>query len=122
LVDRPLEYVAGWDLAVSMSTDEGQGLAVLEAMALGVPVLVKPSAGIEDFLCHGQNGFTFPPRISPAVVVEAIADVLANPARRTEVATEARRFVRERYDWRATVLKIDELYADDRRIGQRRAA
>ena len=31
-------YVREWDLFVSLSSDEGQGLAILEAMAMGIPV------------------------------------------------------------------------------------
>jgi len=44
------------DAFVSLSKDEGQGLAVLEAMGAGVPVLARPAAGLEDFLVNGRNG------------------------------------------------------------------
>ena len=121
-VDSPLEYVAAWDLAVSLSTDEGQGLAVLEAMALGVPVLARTSAGVEDFLRDGHNGFVLDANASPTAVVRAIAGVLATPGRRAAAAGEARQFVHHRYDWRKTVSRIDELYADASLVSRRRAA
>ncbi|MEZ5319972.1 MAG: glycosyltransferase, partial [Vicinamibacterales bacterium] len=49
-------HVRTWDLFVSLSADEGQGLAVLEAMALGVVVVARPVAGIADFLEDGRTG------------------------------------------------------------------
>ncbi len=48
--------VSTWDLCVSLSSDEGQGLAILEAMALGVPVAARPVAGVEDYFRPGVNG------------------------------------------------------------------
>ena len=121
-VDRPLEYVAAWDLAVSMSTDEGQGLAVLEAMALGVPVLARSSAGVEDFLRDGHNGFVLDANASPTTVAEAIAGILATPERKAAAAGEASRFVHERYDWRETVSRIDDLYSKAPLVSQQMVA
>jgi len=121
-VDQPLDYVAAWDLAVSMSTDEGQGLAVLEAMALGVPVLARSSAGVEDFLRDGRNGFVLDAHASPTTVAEAIGGILATPERKAAVAREARRFVHERYDWRETTSRIDELYSGAPLVSQQRVA
>ena len=37
--------VANWDLFVSLSSDEGQGMAILEAMALGTPVVSSDIPG-----------------------------------------------------------------------------
>ncbi len=48
--------VTGWRLFVSASLDEGQGLAVQEAMAAGVPVLALKTSGIEDYVTDGLYG------------------------------------------------------------------
>lgn len=101
--------MAGWDLAVSLSTDEGQGLAVLEAMAVGVPLLARPSPGIEDFLRHDINGFAVTETRATAVG-DTIATLLAQPDRLGAVAARARRFVRARYSWARTVRAIEALY------------
>lgn len=97
-----------WDLFVSMSSDEGQGLAVLEAMATGVPVAARPVAGIVDFLTDGRTGFA----IGSAGAISAAATLrsaLASP-RLTRIARNARRMVERQYDWAATVKAFEAVY------------
>jgi glycosyltransferase involved in cell wall biosynthesis len=96
-----------WDLFVSMSSDEGQGLAVLEAMALGVPVLARPVAGIRDFLAPNRTGFALH-STSATRAGRAMAAALATPSR--TLTRAARRMVERRYSWTATVSAFDRLY------------
>jgi len=100
--------VRDWDLLVSMSHDEGQGLAVLEAMALGVPVVAKPVAGINDFLRPGVTGFTVQ-GTSPRRAAAAITGALAAPDLRA-VIRRARRLVEQQYSWTVTTAAFDHLY------------
>ena len=121
----PYRYVADWDLFVSLSSDEGQGLAVLEAMALGVPVAAMRVAGVEDYFEDGVNGWSCPGR-APALVARAMRSVLTD-SRRGSIVTTARRMVERRFAWSQTVLRIDRLYrvgAGPRRAtgGRRRAS
>jgi glycosyltransferase involved in cell wall biosynthesis len=98
-----------WDLFVSLSSDEGQGLAVLEAMAVGVPVIARPVAGIADFLVDRRTGFTVGRPDARSVSV-AIADAWSNRAARRTVTRQARRLVERTYDWNATVRAFERLY------------
>lgn len=102
-------YVRRWDLFVSLSSDEGQGLAVLESMAMGVPVAARPVAGIDDFLVHGRTGFTID-RASPAAVADAVVSALSSPARLRAVTHNARRLVERRYSWTQTLKAFERLY------------
>ena len=102
-------HVAGWDLFVSMSSDEGQGLAVLEAMALGVPVLAKSAPGIDDFLRHGTTGFVTT-GTSRHAVARDIAATLNDPPRLHRVVRAARRLVERDYDWGRMTAAFDALY------------
>jgi glycosyltransferase involved in cell wall biosynthesis len=97
-----------WDLFVSMSSDEGQGLAVLEAMAIGVPVAARPVAGIVDFLSDGRTGFAINSTRANAVTA-TLRSALASP-RLAVIARNARRMVERQYDWTATVKAFDALY------------
>ncbi len=115
LVDDPLDHLMGWTLAVSLSSDEGQGLAVLEAMALGIPVIARRVAGIEDYLRHGDTGFVVDSS-DPDVVSATVARVLADPALRCDVADRARGLVRRRYDWQAMLCELETVY--DGELGQ----
>jgi glycosyltransferase involved in cell wall biosynthesis len=110
--------VSGWDLCVSLSSDEGQGLAILEAMALGVPVAARPVAGVEDYFQPGING-TAVRSARPADVASALARALKDPRQRMRMAARGRRQVRRQYSWDRTVAAIERVYV---RAGARRGA
>jgi glycosyltransferase involved in cell wall biosynthesis len=102
-------YLRRWDLFVSLSSDEGQGMAVLEAMATGVPVAARPVAGISDFLVDGKTGFVISGN-GPAAAASAMQSVLSNPARSSAVVRNARRLVERKYSWAKTVAAFERLY------------
>lgn len=53
--ENPYPYIADADLFVHPSYVESQGLAVLEAMALGVLCVVTKSLGVQEFIVDGEN-------------------------------------------------------------------
>ena len=108
-VRDPRVIVRGWDVAVSASSDEGQGLAVLEAMALGVPVAARSVAGISDFFVDGRTGVTIA-GASPRAIALAVARVLGDRAAAQRRAQQARRLVERRYDWQRMLRAFDRLY------------
>jgi glycosyltransferase involved in cell wall biosynthesis len=101
--------VRNWDLFVSLSTDEGQGLAVQEAMALGVPVAARPVSGLEDFLAEERTAFTIR-TAGRAAAAEAIVRAWESPAARTRVARGARRLIERRYAWTRMLTVFERLY------------
>jgi glycosyltransferase involved in cell wall biosynthesis len=108
-VPRVLPFLQRWRAFVSVSADEGQGLAVLEAMAVGTPVVAWRVAGIEDFLSDGKTGLALS-SASPRLAAAAVLDVLINDAATRSRVRGARRLVERRYDWRQTLLAFDRLY------------
>jgi glycosyltransferase involved in cell wall biosynthesis len=98
-----------WDLFVSLSDDEGQGLAVLEAMAIGVPVVARQVPGIEDFLVDGRTGWALP-GTSTAAAAAAMRRALTDGSAARRITRQARRMVEQRYDWAAMVARFDRLY------------
>ncbi|MGE0393677.1 MAG: glycosyltransferase family 4 protein [Vicinamibacterales bacterium] len=107
-VANPFGRLAQWDVFVSLSADEGQGLAALEAMALGVPVLARPVAGVEDYLEDGVTGWACPD-VSPDAVSHGVRRVLADAAR-PEIVARARTMVDRTYTFPRTVAAMDRLY------------
>lgn len=102
-------HLRRWDLFVSLSADEGQGLAVLEAMAIGVPVAARCVAGLADFLVDGRTGFAIEDA-TPTRVADAIRHAWTHPALAAAIARRARRLVERRYAWEHTPAAFDRLY------------
>src|SRR6185503_17785695 len=67
IVDVP-NFLAGLDVFVSASRSEAFGLAIVEAMASGVPVVATRTAGAEEVIEHDQTG-----RLVPVRDVEGLA-------------------------------------------------
>jgi glycosyltransferase involved in cell wall biosynthesis len=107
-VRNPYQRIAQWDLLVSLASDEGQGLAVLEGMALGVPVLARGVAGVEDYLVDGVNGWACP-GVSAHAVAQGMRRAMADP-QRARIVARARRMIDRRYGWDRTVNAIERLY------------
>lgn len=97
------------DAFVSLSKDEGQGLAVLEAMGAGVPVLARRAAGLEDFLVDGKNGVWLKGSRADAVG-RSLAAAVSNRVRLARLTASARQMVKQRYTWTATLRTLETVY------------
>lgn len=60
-VDRVDEVLLAADVFYSPSLDEGFGLAIVEAMMAGKPVVAAAVGGVQDTVIHGETGLLFPP-------------------------------------------------------------
>jgi glycosyltransferase involved in cell wall biosynthesis len=56
----PLPYLLGANVLVHPSWCDGFGLAPMEAMAAGVPVIVTQDTGMKDHVTEGVNGWVVP--------------------------------------------------------------
>jgi len=57
----PADLLPACDIFVLASRNEGMGRALVEAMALGVPVIASAVGGVPDLLDHGRAGLLVPP-------------------------------------------------------------
>jgi glycosyltransferase involved in cell wall biosynthesis len=98
-----------WDLFVSLSSDEGQGMAILEAMAIGVPVLARNCAGVEDYLRDGQNAIALKSNATRDVA-NTIEWALDHPDKTSKLSLQARKMVEVKYPWNKTVQAMETVY------------
>lgn len=82
-------YLPALDVLVCASREEGFGLAVLEAMAAGVPVVATRCGGPEDMIEHEVTGLLAAPE-DPAALAGAVRRVLADPSLAARVTTGAK--------------------------------
>ena len=83
------------------ASDEGQswGLAGMEAMAAGKPVIVSRANGLAEVLEDGKTALLVAPR-SPEVIADAVRRLMKEPALANSLANQGQRLVREEYSWR----------------------
>lgn len=107
------------DASVLSSKREGLGMAGLESLAMGVPVLAADNRGTREYMVHGQNGFVCE-RNEAAAFIEGIEFFL-------RLGPEERAMIRDRCCESAkpfakayTNAIMQEIYAEvNRRIEQR---
>lgn len=75
-LDNPFAVLKTFDIHVVPSHEEGFGFTVLEAMALGRPVIATHVGGLVDLIEDGKTGLLVPPG-DPQALADAI-EVLAN--------------------------------------------
>jgi glycosyltransferase involved in cell wall biosynthesis len=95
------------DLFVLPSYYENFGIAVAEAMAAGVPVLVSDAVPLHEDVAKAQAGWVVP------CEVDALANMLAialQAADRSQRGTAAQSWASEHYDWRAIALRAIQKY------------
>jgi len=82
------------------SRREGFGVACLEAMAHGRPVVASAVGGLKDLVVDGETGLLVPPR-DPRALRAALERLLGDRALRSELGAAGRERARERFSWDA---------------------
>jgi L-malate glycosyltransferase len=104
---RPLYELL--ELVLLPSRIEGLSQALLEAMALGKPVIASAAAGNCDVITDGVDGRLVAAR-DPAAWARAIEELLSSGTTANRLGTAARHTARETYALERTVQRTGELY------------
>jgi glycosyltransferase involved in cell wall biosynthesis len=100
---------AALDVAVLPSYREAQGLSVLEAMALGRPVVASKVGGIPEMIEDGISGLLVPPNDSEALA-GAIVRLLSDHPYADMIAKRGHDLVHDRFCIELMVNSIEALY------------
>jgi len=97
------------DLAVIASTAvETFSIAMLESMAMEVPLLATDVGGTREAVIKGKTGFLVPENDKQALE-DGLLEALNNPQKLKQMGQNARQFVVEKFTYQEMVLKTNEL-------------
>ncbi len=103
------DILANADAALSASRTEGLGIALLEAMSMGIPAVSLPTGGIPEFVIDSVTGFLAHGDSEHALVRE-MQRAMSQRARGREIGAAARKLVCERFSVASMRSGYDEIY------------
>jgi glycosyltransferase involved in cell wall biosynthesis len=105
------ELLGSFDVFVQPSLYESQGMALLEAMAAGVPVVASEVGGVPDAVRPGETGLLVRPS-DPAALAAAVLRLLERPGEAAAIAERARARVRSDFSSARMAADYARLYRD----------
>src|SRR5690554_803761 len=109
-------------LLLMPSVEEGLPNVVVEAMALGLPVLSSDCGGVPELITHGVDGWLFPSRDVEAMAAGVVDFLEFSEAEILKVREAAREKVEGQHGVEQMVAGMEELYYDVLGGGSRRDA
>ncbi|MCU6747759.1 MULTISPECIES: glycosyltransferase [Lachnospiraceae] len=95
--------------AFSQLNSESFGVAVVEAMAMEVPVVVSDADGLKEVVKTGKTGYVIQ-RKDIEGCKEALKELVLDQSLRNEFGKNGRKRVEEYYNWENNVTTMEEIY------------
>ena len=113
------DLLAAADVFCLASRNEGLPVALMEAYAVGLPVVVTRVGGLPDVVEDGRSGMMVEPE-DPGALADAILAMAADPDRRAEMGKRASELAWQ-FDSRVPVRRLEAVYEEVGRTGARTA-
>ncbi|GAA4290551.1 glycosyltransferase family 4 protein [Aestuariibaculum suncheonense] len=108
--DQVFQYMQDADILLSTSIEEGLANVVVEAMALGTPVISTDCGGMPELITHKEQGWLVPVG-NPQVLKQAIMEVQTLTSEHLLAITQAARLkVEQQHSEQVMVSGMENLY------------
>lgn len=98
------------DIYILPSYNEGLPISILEAMAIGLPVITTPVGGIPEAVENGVNGFLIQPG-DYAALAQRIDSLAENPDLRKQMGRQSYRIAKEKFDIETVIKQLQDIYS-----------
>jgi glycosyltransferase involved in cell wall biosynthesis len=105
------ELLAAFDIFALASEREELPVAILEAMAAGLPVVAVETGGIPEMVAEGETGFLVPPRDTVALA-DRLDRLAADPPLRASLGAAGRQRTFAEFGKDAVVPRIEAVLAE----------
>lgn len=100
--------MSAFDVFILPSLNEGMGKVLVEAMAMGKPIIASAVGGITDLVIHGENGMLVPCADAEAIA-RGIETLRRDPAMRKSMGAKGKAMAAD-FSAESMIRKIDRLY------------
>ena len=108
--DELFEIMQGCDVLVLPSLKEGIANVVLEAMAIGLPVISSNCGGMPEVVIPNETGWLVPTR-KPNEIAQAIIEVIKTPENELQRITQnAHDLVKREFNGKESIKQFETLY------------
>jgi len=106
-------HLRTFDIYVALSREDSEsfGVAVIEASACGLPVIVSNVGGFPEVVEHGTTGLIVP-KDDVSAAAEAIVKLVRDPALRKQMGRAGRARVQQEYNWSDNADCMEHIYMD----------
>lgn len=111
IVNQTPKMLSAFDVFVMPSLKEGLGLSVMEAQAMGLPVVASRVGGLKTLIQEGKTGFLVLPADKKALTL-AINHVLSHPQQAAAMGSQARMMIEERFSLKQMTEKTLAVYQE----------
>lgn len=108
--DDVARIISIYDIFCLPSLNEGMGRVLVEAMALGKPIVASDIGGIPELVIHGKNGFLVPPK-NPIPLAKYIQILLEDKEKREKMG-QAGKEMALNFSKEIMVERISDLYKE----------
>lgn len=105
------------DLFIMPSMHEGLSIAMLEAMSMGLAVIVSDVGGAAEVIEDGQNGLLIKPR-DPEALARKIMELAGDEPTRHKMGQSARERVLAKFSLRRQALALENLYREQAKVSK----
>lgn len=105
------DLLAASDISVLASHEEGSSNAVIEAMAMGLPVVATAVGGNVELVEHQETGILVQPQM-PEQIAEALSDLIRDRNKRLRLGEAAARSMKSGYSLSACVERYEHAYSE----------
>lgn len=103
-------WLSAFDVFVLPSLWEGLPNSLLEAMAVGLPVVASSVDGVCEVIRDGQNGFLAAPKSSKALA-QRLVELLRDPALRSRLGASAKETVVDKFNLAGMIAAYEDAYS-----------
>lgn len=106
--DNVPHLLSAIDVLILPSISETFGYVLIEAMAMGKPVIATSAGGVPEIVSEGKTGLLIPPR-DPGALAEAILKLAGDQDDYMRISREARNAAVERFDLQNQMIRLETI-------------